>query len=229
VAVSALLGYWALLMLVPVSGAGAGVLTPAGNLASYIDRLALRGHLLTPVYDPEGVLSTLPAIATALGGVFAGDWLKESGQAHRTLILWTAGLAATIAGLLWGRVLPINKNLWTSSFALFTAGVAAQVLACCHWIVDVRGWRSWSKPFVALGRNPLAGYFLSIGFDSLLTRWSLGSGASLKGFLYRSLFASSLSRCCGAETASAAYALAYVALWAIVLGEMHRRRVYIAI
>jgi len=229
VAVSTLLGYWALLMLVPVPGAGAGVLTPAGNLASYLDRLGLRGHLLTPVYDPEGALSTLPAIATALCGVFAGDWLEHSSQSHRTLILWAAGIAATIAGLLWDRVLPINKNLWTSSFALFSAGLAAQTLAALHWLIHVMRWRSWSRPLAAYGRNPLAAYFLSVGLDSLLTRWTLADGASLKGLIYRSAFASWLRPCCSAEAASLGYALAYVALWGAILGELYRRRLFIGI
>jgi predicted acyltransferase len=229
VAVSTLLGYWALLMLVPVPGAGAGVLTPAGNLASYIDRLALRGHLLTPVYDPEGALSTLAAIATALCGVFAGDWLKASGQSHRPLILWAAGIAATIAGLLWDRVLPINKNLWTSSFALFSAGLAAQTLAALHYLIDVKQWRAWSRPLAAYGRNPLAAYFLSVGLDSLLTRWTLADGATLKGLIYRGTFASWLRPCCSAEAASLGYALAYAALWGAILGEMYRRRLFIGI
>src|SRR4030095_8302714 len=116
--------------------------------------------------------------------------------------------------------------LWTISFALRSAGFGAQLLALCHWALDVRGWRTWSTPFVAFGRNPLAGYFLSVGLDSVLTRWSVGGGASLKGFLYRTAFASPLARCCTPETASAAYAAAYVVLWAVVLTEMHRRRLY---
>src|SRR5258708_18877528 len=94
VAVSLLLGYWLLLTVVPVPGHGSGVLTPEGNLASYVDRLLLGRHLLTPLYDPEGLLSTLPAIATALCGVFAGGWLKEPRANRRTLSLWAAGFAA---------------------------------------------------------------------------------------------------------------------------------------
>ena len=185
------------------------------------------------IWDPEGLLSTAPAIATALFGVFAGNWLQEPGARHRTLWLFAAGVAAVLIALVWDLVFPINKNLWTSSFALFTAGLAAHVLAACHWLLDIHHWRTWSLPFVAFGRNPLAGYFLSVGADSVLTRWIVSVGteyaASLKGFLYRVLFASWAGRCCGGETASLAYALAYVAVWALVLGEMHRRRIYIGI
>jgi predicted acyltransferase len=227
-AIAALLGYWALLTLVPVPGAGAGALTPEGNLASYIDRALLGRHLLTPTYDPEGLLSTIPAIATALAGVFAGDWLNARRAPHRTLALWMAGFAAMLAGFAWGRVFPINKNLWTSSFALFSAGLAAQTIAICHGLIDTLRWRSWSRPLSAYGRNTLAAYFLSVGLDAVLTRWRVGD-SSLKGMVYRDAFAAWLRPCCGAEAASLAYALVYVALWGAVLFELHRRRLFIGI
>jgi predicted acyltransferase len=229
IAVALLVGYWALLTFVPVPGYGPGVLTPDGNLASHVDRLLLRRHLLTPLYDPEGLLSTLPAIATALCGVFAGDWLKAPRVRRRTLSLWAAGFAAMLVGLAWHRVFPINKNLWTSSFALLSAGLATQALAIAHWLIDTMRSRAWWRPFEAYGRNPLAAYFLSVGFDSVLTRWRIGDGASMKGLLYRGGFASWLRPCCGAEAASLGYAVAYVVLWGVVLFEMHRRRLFIGI
>jgi predicted acyltransferase len=229
IAAATLLGYWLLLVVVPVPGVGAGVLTPSGNLASFIDRALLGRHMLTPTYDPEGLLSTLPAVATALCGVFAGDWLKEPGAHHRTLTLLAAGIAATVAGLAWGRLFPINKNLWTSSFALFTAGLAAQTLAIIHLVVDGFKWRKWAAPLSAYGRNPLAAYFLSVGFDAILSRWRMVPDGSLKGFVYRTAFSSWLRPCCGAEAASLGYALAYVAIWGVVLFEMSRRRIYIRI
>jgi len=225
--VSALAGYWAAMMWIPVPGVGAGVLTPEGNLASFIDRALLNRHLLTPLYDPEGLLSTVPAIATAMGGVFAGDWLKAPRAHDRTAWIFAAGGAAAITGLAWGRVFPINKNLWTSSFAMLAAGMAALTLATCHWM-DVRGWRRWSQPFAAFGRNPLAAYFLSVGVDSILTRSVVG-GTSLKSGLYHWLFDMWLQPCCGAKAASLAYAVAYVVLWSVVVGAMHRRRVFVGI
>jgi len=224
-----LVGYWLLLTIVPVPGAGAGVLTPAGNLASYVDRALLGRHLLTPLYDPEGLLSTLTATATALGGVLAGGWLIEPRVHHRSMWLLAGGASAIAIGLAWGRLFPINKNIWTSSFAVMSAGFAALVFAVCHLVVDASGWRAWSQPFAAFGRNPLAAYFLSVGLDSVLTRWTLPDGGSLKAFCYRVGFASWLRPCCGAETASLAYAVAYVALWGVVLWELYRRRVFIAI
>jgi predicted acyltransferase len=229
-AVAAVLAaYWAALLLIPVPGAGAGVLTPEGNLTSFIDRALFGRHLLNRLSDPEGLLSTLPAIGTAMCGVFAGDWLKERRQPHHSAWLFAVGLLAMIAGLAWGRLFPINKNLWTSSFALFSAGLAAQALAVCHWLVDVNGWRAWSTPLAAYGRNPLAAYFLSVGFDAILTRVTVTGSGSLKGIVYRSAFVPWLRPCCGAEAASLGYAIVYVALWGVILGELYRRRVFIRI
>jgi predicted acyltransferase len=226
---AALVGYWAALTLIPVPGAGANVLTPEGNLASFLDRALLGRHLLNRWSDPEGVLSTIPAIATAMCGVFAGDWLRERHQPHHSAGLLAAGVIAMLAGLSWGLVFPINKNLWTSSFALFSAGLAAQALAICHWLVDVRGWRAWSRPLAAFGRNPLAAYFLSVGCDSLMTRVSIPGSGSIKSMVYRGAFVPSLRPCCGPETASLAYAIVYVLVWGVILGELYRRRIFLRI
>lgn len=231
---AALAGYWAAMVLIPVPGVGAGVLTPEGNLASFVDRALLGRHLLTALYDPEGLLSTVPAIATAMVGVFAGGWLNAPPDnapqtGHRTATMFAAGCGAAIIGLAWGRVFPINKNLWTSSFAVLAAGMAAAAMAACHFSVDVRGWRGWSRPFVAFGRNPLAAYFLSVGLDSVLTRWVVGDGTPMKAVLYSRLFAATIQPCCGAEAASLAYAVAYVMLWGAVMLEMRRRGIFVGI
>jgi predicted acyltransferase len=229
VAASLVIGYWAAMTLLPVPGVGAGVLTPSGNLASHVDRALLGRHLLTPLYDPEGLLSTLPAVATALFGVIAGGWLRQSSDVHRSFWLWMAGFAAMLTGLAWARLFPINKNLWTSSFAVFSAGAAAQVLAVCHSVVDAHGWRKWSRPLVAYGRNPLAAYFLSVGADSILTRWLAADGSSVKSVVYRGAFASWLRPTVSAEAASLTYAIAYVVVWGVILGAMYRRRLFIGI
>ena len=221
VATAALGGYWLVLAAAPLSA--------EANLGAVVDHHVFGRHMLYPLWDPEGLLSTVPAIATALCGVFAGDWLKERGAAHRAWWLWAAGAAATAVALLWSRALPINKNLWTSSYALFSAGVAAQVMSICYWTIDVKRWRGWSLPFVAFGRNPLAAYFLSVGLDAVLARWSVAGASSLKAWVYRNAFLSWLRPCCGSEAAALGYALAYVALWGVVVAWMHRRRVFIGI
>jgi predicted acyltransferase len=228
VAVSALIGYWIAMTRIPVPGAGAGVLTPDGNLASFIDGAVFGRHMLASNFDPEGLLSTIPAIATALLGTFAGTWLSRTEYCHRTLWLWAAGAAATAAGFLWGRVFPINKTLWTSSFALFSAGFAAQALALCHGLVEFGKGRA-ATPFVAFGRNALPAYFLSVGLDSVLSRVSIGGAPSVKALLFRLGFASWLRPCCGAEAASFGYAITYVALWTVVFAAMYRRRIFIGI
>lgn len=220
--------YWAALVWVPVPGVGAGVLTPSGNLASFVDRRLFGRHMLTPVLDPEGFLSTFPAFATAMMGVFAGRSLQRPDGSGRTLRLWAAGIALTIAGLAWGRLFPINKNLWTSSFAVFTAGLAAQTLAVFHWSFDVREWRMPGRPLLAFGRNALAAYFLSIGLDSVLTRTAV-AGSTIKSLAYRTAFSPWLRPCCGDNAASLGYAVAYVAIWAVVLAEMRRRQIFISI
>jgi len=227
-AVAVLLAYWAMMILIPVPGVGAGVLTPPGNLASFIDRRVFARHMLTPQYDPEGLLSTCPAIVTAMLGALAGAWLTSGNREPRVAWLWTAGVAATIAGLIWGRTFPINKTLWTSSFTLFSAGIAAQVLAFCHWTADQKAARPVVHVFVAFGRNALIIYFLSVAFDNALTRLAPG-GFPIKATLYRVGFASWLRPCCGGEAASMAYAVTYVALWGAVALAMYKRRVFVAI
>ena len=231
VAVGALLGYWAVMTLVPVPGVGAGVLTPEGNLASFVDRSILGSHLAFMTWDSEGLLSTIPAVTTALAGVFSSAWLvRAQFKRHHTAYLLAAGAGAMALGWWWGRAFPINKNLWTSSFALFTAGLAVETLALAHWLLDIHHWRGWSTPFVAFGRNPLAAYFLSIGLDSVLSRWIVTpGGASLKWVLYRAAFASWAEPCCGPEAASLLYAVAYTTLWGVVLWIMYRRRIFVGI
>jgi predicted acyltransferase len=147
---------------VPVPGWGAGDLSPGRNLVSYLDQFLLRGHLWAP-QDPEGILSMLPAIATALMGVLAGQWLRARIRLDRKAMdLVAGGISVSAAGLLWGHWFPINKNLWTSSYALFSGGAALCGLAVCYWLIELRGLRIWGKPFEVCGRNPLVSYFLSV-------------------------------------------------------------------
>jgi len=163
-----LLGYWALMRLVPVPGYGLPgrdipLLHPDANLAAHLDRKLLLGHLWEGTRDPEGILSTLPAIATALCGVLTGEWLRSARTASAKLAgMFAYGAAAVIAGELWGIWFPINKKLWTSSYALFTAGCALIGLAVCYWATDLRRHRGgWTKPFMIFGTNAIAAYVIS--------------------------------------------------------------------
>lgn len=165
--ISILVGYWLLMILIPVPGYGAGVLTPEGNLAGYIDRLLLPGKLHRVVYDPEGILSTIPAIATALLGVFTGHFLRfEStslSKLQKGLTIGSAGVVLLILGLIWGTFFPINKNMWTSSFVLFAGGWSLLLLSLFYLVIDVWGFRKWSIPFVWIGINSILIYMASHG------------------------------------------------------------------
>jgi predicted acyltransferase len=155
-----LLGYWAMLMLIPVPGFGAGNLTMEGSLVGYVDRLLMPGRLYKVVHDPEGLLSTLPAIATGLLGVFAGIILRQHGIRDRLKIqkLVLAGIACVALGWLWNFVLPVNKNLWTSSFVLVAGGWSLLLLSLFYWIIDVQNIRWWTFFFVVIGMNSILIY-----------------------------------------------------------------------
>jgi len=157
--------YWAAMMLVPVPGSGAGILTPEGNLASYIDRLLLPGKLHRTVYDPEGLLSTAPAIGSAMLGIFTGQFLRSERFAvqRKPLFLLLAGMALLAAGWIWGLVFPINKTMWTSSFVLYAGGWSVLLLALFYFIIDVLQVKKWSMPFVWMGCNSILIYIAAHG------------------------------------------------------------------
>ncbi|ARS39361.1 DUF5009 domain-containing protein [Sphingobacteriaceae bacterium GW460-11-11-14-LB5] len=162
-----LVGYYIFMIMIPVPGFGNAVLTPEGNLAAYIDRLWLPGKLHRSVYDPEGLLSTIPAIATALLGVFTGSFLHSKNNRFtpnkKVILLLTAGLVLIFAGLFWNIFFPINKNMWTSSFVLLTGGFSVILLALFYYIIDISGHQKWSTPFIWIGTNSILIYVCAHG------------------------------------------------------------------
>ena len=162
-----LFGYWALMILTPVPGHGQGILTPEGNLAAYVDRLFLPGKLHRKIYDPEGLLSTIPAISTALLGVFAGRFFLWSRQKWNSLrigsCLFLSGIILLALGWTWGLVFPINKNLWTSSFVLYAGGWSVLLLGIFYLIIDVAGYKKWSQPLIWIGTNSILIYLAAHG------------------------------------------------------------------
>jgi len=162
-----LLGYWALMMWVPVPGYGAGVLTMDGSLESYVDRLLLPGRLHDGVHDPEGILSTIPAIGTALLGVFTGSFLQQQSEKFnmhkKALVMFGAGVVLVLTGLLWDRYFPINKRLWTSSFVLYVGGWSLLLLSVFYFVIDVMGYKKWAFPFILIGVNSIVIYMASEG------------------------------------------------------------------
>ncbi len=223
-----LLTYWALMSWVPVPGFGAGRLDMEGNLAAYVDRLVLGDHTWRPGWDPEGPLSTLPAIATTLFGAMAGELLRAvRSMTSKLVALMGAGALGLTLGALWGTVFPINKNLWTSSYATFMAGLAAVFLALCLWIIDVRGWKTWTAPFRWLGMNALAIFALSV-LATLILLWIKlpgdgGKPRSLYSASYRAVF----DHFADPRLGSLLFALAFLSVFAALAGWLYNRRIFV--
>lgn len=222
-----LFGYWALMTLVPVPSYGAGDLSPDGNLAAWLDRVVLDGHLWQDTWDPEGLLSTLPAIATSLLGIFTGEWLQsERSCAGKARGLLYAGVIAGVVGWAWGLVFPINKNLWTSSYVVFTAGTALLALGVLYWLIDVRRLRgAWQEWMVVYGRNAILVFVASGMVTKAMTRIRVEDGTSLYAWIYENAFRS----WAGDHPGSVAFAASYVLLWLGIMWVLHRRRIYIKI
>jgi predicted acyltransferase len=232
-AVGLLAAYWAVMELVPVPGFGAGDLSPEGNLAFWLDHQLLGAHTwryAPGAGDPEGILSTLPAIVTALAGLFVGELLRTRRTAREKLgylLVWGAALAA--AGLALQPLFPINKNLWSPTYVLFTAGAALLALGATYWLVDLRGDTAWARPFEIFGTNAIAAYVGSGLLAKLLlaVRWGEGAGGSvtLWSWLYGHLCAAYLPD----YIASLAWALTHVAIWLAVMAALDRRGLHFRI
>lgn len=223
-----LVGYWALMTLIPVPGLGApDIDDPGGHLSAWIDRAVFGDHVwqYAKVYDPEGLLSTIPALATTLFGVFAG-LLLTSGFApvERVARLFVMGGLLVCAGFVWGWFFPINKPIWTSSYAVFTAGLAMCGLALCSWFFDLRDNPRVATFFTIYGVNAIALYVGS-GVLARTVAYVDVDGVPLKQLIHGHLFASWLPP----YAASLAYALTWIGGWFLVLAWMYRRRIIIKV
>jgi predicted acyltransferase len=234
VAIALLLVYWVLMTVVPVPGFGAGNLDKEGNLAAYIDRWLLGSHIWKGgvVYDPEGLLSTMPSVSTTLAGILAGHWLRSGRtQLEKVGGLFFAGACAVAVGWAWHSFFPINKSLWTSSYVVFTAGMALQLLAICYWLVDIKGYRVWARPFIIFGVNALALFVFSGLLSRLMTdrHWQLmragGKMGNLQTFIFDNLFASWASPI----NASLFYALVYILFWLLLMWLLYRKDIFIKV
>jgi predicted acyltransferase len=175
--ITLLASYWMMMRFVPVPGIGAGVLEPGQNFAAWVDSLFLNGYMWSYYdgeWDPEGIVSTIPAIATTLFGVLTGQWLRSStSERRKTAGMLCAGLLLLIAGQILSNWLPINKSIWTSTFTIFMAGLALVCQALFYWFIDVAGFSRWTKPFIILGLNPIALYVLSQILATMLPSMNL--------------------------------------------------------
>jgi len=160
-----LVGYWAILRFWPVPGFGVPgrdipFMDPERNIAAWLDRKLLMGRLYDKVRDPEGLISTFGAVGTTLMGVLTGYWLRSEASARTKMArLVGLGIISFVAGLIWNRWFPINKNLWTSTFVLFTGGFALMFLAFLYWVLEIKNWRGvWTMPILVFGMNAIAGF-----------------------------------------------------------------------
>lgn len=222
-----LFGYWAAMTYIPAGGYK-GDLSRPHNLAAWVDVHLLPGHTYKPDYDPEGLLSTLPAVATALIGVLAGTWIanRERGQTATLSGVFAAGVVLFYAGWSWGGVFPVNKALWTSSFVLLTAGLSLQILGLCSWLIETLGVKRWSWPFVVLGSNPIAAYVFSGIFMREFSRYKVAGPSGpvgLRALVYQQGFEPWFNP----PVASLMFSLSYVLFWVLIMAVFYRFKIFI--
>ncbi len=238
--IAALLGvYWALLKLVLVPGFGSGNLDSRGNLAAYIDRAVFGTHHMWAygttagygvTFDPEGILSTLGALASLLIGVLAGEWMRSAHSSRRKIAgLVGCGAALLLTSWLLHPLLPINKKIWTSTFTLESSGVSLLAFALFYWIVDVKLWRRWTPPALVLGTNAILAFVLSTVITTLSDRIRMpdagGTPVTLNRWLYQHWFASWMVP----VHASLGYAIMIVLLNIAILWPLYHRRVFLRV
>lgn len=224
-----LAGYWALMTFVPVPGYGPGILAAKGNLAGFIDTRLLAGHLYKPDFDPEGILSTFPAIITVLLGTLAGDWLRSNRtQVRKSFGIFLAGILLTLAGLCLHPYFPINKQLWTSTFVLFTAGTGLIVFGLCDLLIEIMRIKKWAYPFIVLGTNAIAvfaGSTLTVKILLLIKIADGGKTVSPITYLYDHV----LSPAAGPFLGSLIYPLLLILLWILLMLPLYKKRIFLRV
>lgn len=229
-----LIVYWALMTLVPVPGVGYANLEKETNLGAWLDRTILtEAHLWksAKTWDPEGILSTLPAVATGLFGVLIGTWLRRKDRQDSVKISWmfSTGIIAVILGLIWDLCFPINKALWTSSFVLYAGGLATIGLALCYWLIDVQGYKKGTTPFVVYGVNAITVFFLSGLIPRILTMIMVtmpdGTQVNSRVWMYETFFTPYLTPI----NASLAGAVTFILIWLAILWWMFNKKIIVKV
>jgi predicted acyltransferase len=228
-----LVAYWLAMAFIPyhddLGNQYVGLLEYANNLSAWLDNyLFAKTHLYYSsaqpfAFDPEGVLSTLPAIASGLSGVLAGQWLSSSHYSMRHKAKWLAicGVVAVLLGQVWAHWFPINKALWTSSYVLLTSGYAALALAGLMYVLDIKQWRLWAAPFVVFGANSIAFFMFAGVVGRLVIMFHIGE-VSVKSWLYTHIYQLWL----GDLNASLAYAFSFLLLSYLVMFVMYRKHIF---
>ena len=252
ISVALLLFYWLLMSVIPVPGCDVTTIDDkACNLAAWLDRTILtEAHMWrsAKVFDPEGILSTIPALVTTLSGVLAGTWITRSshndaglktpeeseirtnGSAIETAVgLFFFGTVFLAVGWSWSLIFPLNKSLWTSSYVVYTTGLALLSLAACYWLIDIKGYRRWAWPFVVFGVNALVLFVFSGLMARLLGMIRVagpeGNAITLQQWIFQNAFLSWAS----AVNASLVYAIAFILLWLFLMWLLYRQRIFIKV
>ena len=230
--VVALLGYWALMRLVPVPGYGVPgrdipFLDKNANIVAWLDRHIFPGRLYEGVRDPEGLLSNIPAIGTTLLGMLTAMWLRTKKSMERKCAgMLAGGIGLILLGELWNPWFPINKKLWTSSYVLFAAGVSLLALALCYWAIEIRGWKKgWTYYWLVFGTNAITAYVLSELLSSALSAIKLSPHKTLDGFIYMDVF----QRVHPPGIGALLYALAFVMVCWLVVWPLYVKRIFIKV
>ncbi|MGB4991001.1 MAG: heparan-alpha-glucosaminide N-acetyltransferase domain-containing protein [Pyrinomonadaceae bacterium] len=252
ICVALLLGYWLIMTTIPVPGCEITSLSDkACNLAAYLDRLILtENHIWRggKVYDPEGILSTIPAIVTTISGVLTGKWLTRSDRSQvtddetsdpspvtlhlsrdRVSGLFFFGLVLLALGLIWNSYFPMNKSLWTSSYVLATTGLALLVLATCYWLIDIQGYRRWAKPFEIFGVNALALFVFTGFFARMLSAYRVpgpdGNLISVQRWIMQNIYLPIAQPI----DASLMYAISFILLWLFLMWLLYRKQIFVKV
>jgi predicted acyltransferase len=241
IAAAILLGYWLLMTAIPVPGCDVTTVDDkACNLAAYLDRLILgENHIwrFGKVYDPEGILSTLPAIATTILGVLTGTWLVRKDEnppasdpsLSKVSGIFFFGIVLLALGFIWNGFFPINKSLWTSSYVLATGGLALLAFGCCYWLIDIKGYRVWARPFVIFGANALALFVFSGFFARMMSSYKVagpdGQPWPLQKWAMQYVFLALLQPI----NASLAYALCFILFFLFLMWLLYRKGIYIKV
>lgn len=231
-----LIGYWILMTFVSVPDFGPANLEPEFNLGAYFDRMILgTAHLykVAKTWDPEGLLSTLPAIGTGLSGVLTGTWLqrKDKEVAEKITYMYLFGCVSMALGWAWHEAgFPINKALWTSSYVLWTSGLALCFLASFYWLIDVKGYQKWTKPFVVYGVNAITVFFLSGLIPRIMSMIKIalpnGDTVGSQKWLYQSFIEPLFT---DPKNASLAGAITFVLIWLGILWLMYEKKMIVKV
>ena len=233
--------YYIIMKFVRAPGQPAPSLEPFKSIMDYVDSKLFKGWNyqydadLNMWHDPEGLISTLGAFGSTLAGGICGWWLrkKEKSTVEKTAGILAVGVLLIIAGKLMKHDIPLNKHLWTPSYVVYTSGAALLCLGACCWLIDVKGWRTWAKPFMYYGMNAIASYFGASAMAIIIAGIKLQIGADefirLKGFIYNNFYKSWIPNVAGEYVCSAAYGATFVLIWCVVAWLLYRKKIFIKV